>query len=259
MLVSSEITQLASKPTAAIAIQNLNFKWNDSTVVLNDLSLGVPSGTIMGIVGASGSGKTTLMRLIAGIIRPHSGNIRVFDEFPSAKLWSRIGYMPQSQALYQDLTVQQNLDFFARMFGLSRSSDRRDAVDKITDQVSLQEKRNDTVDHLSGGERQRVSLAITLVHNPPLLLLDEPTVGLDPKLRAELWDHFRELTSDGTTLVISTHNMEDARRCDQVGFLHFGRMVAVGPPAELVKSTGDKLASLEDAFLHFINVAGRDL
>lgn len=235
-----------------LEIEKLAFKYG-SNRILDGLSLEVSQGTILGIVGASGSGKTTLIRLIAGIIKPVSGSIKVFGETPSSKLWSSIGYMPQTQALYADLTVQQNLDFFARMFGVSKTSHRRSIVENTIRQVSLWEKRKDPIAQLSGGERQRVSLGIALVHNPPLLLLDEPTVGLDPQLRVDLWKHFRDLTASGTTLIISSHVMDDARRCDQVGFLQFGRMIALGTPPALVAATGLQDANLEDAFLHFIN------
>lgn len=160
--------------------------------------------------------------------------------------------MPQLQALYADLSVQQNLDFFARLFGLADRSQRREIVESTLRQVSLWEKRNSSITSLSGGERQRVSLAIALVHKPDLLLLDEPTVGLDPQLRSNLWKHFHDLVANGTTVIISSHAMEDARRCDQVGFLQFGRFIALGAPSELIAATGDQEATLEDAFLFFM-------
>ena len=140
-------------------IVSLKFKYRNDTV-LDGLSLNVTQGTILGVVGASGAGKTTLIRLIAGIIRPFSGAINLFGEAPSSKLWDRIGYMPQLQALYEDLSVQQNPDFFARLFGLAERSQRREIVESTLRQVSLWEKRNSSITKLSGGERQRVSLAI---------------------------------------------------------------------------------------------------
>lgn len=238
-----------------LAIEDLHFKYGD-TPILDGLSMGVAQGTIHGIVGASGSGKTTLIRLVAGIIKPLSGSIKVFGDVPSQKIWDRIGYMPQMQALYADLTVQHNVDFFARMFGVARTPERTEIVEDTIRKVSLWEKRKESIAKLSGGERQRVSLAIALVHNPPLLLLDEPTVGLDPKLRVDLWQHFHDLTAEGTTIIISSHVMDDARRCDQVGFLHLGRMIAVGTPSALVEAIGTQGSNLEDAFLYFINKVG---
>ena len=235
-----------------LEIKDLEFSYGN-TPVLEDLSLEVDQGTVLGIVGASGSGKTTLIRLIAGIIKPKNGTIKLFGETPSSKLWNKIGYMPQAQGLYSDLSVQQNLDFFARMFGLATTAQRREIVETTIKQVSLWEKRKDSVAKLSGGERQRVSLGIAMIHKPPLLLLDEPTVGLDPQLRVELWKHFHDLTATGTTLIISSHVMDDARRCDHVGFLQFGRMLAVGAPSALVAATGIQDASLEDSFLYFVN------
>lgn len=161
--------------------------------------------------------------------------------------------MPQAQALYADLSVQQNIDFFARMFGLANTSRRSEAVKTIIEEVSLWEKRKRSVANLSGGERQRVSLAIALVHNPQLVLLDEPTVGLDPQLRGDLWKYFRNLAANGTTLIISSHVMDDARRCDQVGFLQDGRILASGTPLDLIARAGNQSSHLEDAFLYFMS------
>lgn len=237
--------------TLVLNIDSLKFKYRND-IIIDGLSLNVTQGTILGVVGASGAGKTTLIRLIAGIIRPFSGVISLFGEAPSAKLWDRIGYMPQLQALYTDLSVQQNIDFFARLFGLARRSLRREIVESTIRRVSLWEKRNRPITNLSGGERQRVSLSIALVHKPDLLLLDEPTVGLDPQLRSDLWKHFHDLADNGTTVIISSHAMEDARRCDQVGFLQFGRFIALGAPSDLVAATGNQDATLEDAFLFFM-------
>jgi ABC-2 type transport system ATP-binding protein len=235
-----------------LEIEKLEFNYGNQKV-LENLCLDIPKETIFGIVGASGSGKTTLIRLIAGIIAPSAGSITLFGETPSSRLWGNIGYMPQLQALYTDLTVQQNVNFFARMFGLSETSHRREVVESIINQVSLWGERNDPVAKLSGGERQRVSLAIALVHNPPLLLLDEPTSGLDPKLRSEIWQYFHNLSANGSTLIISSHVMEDARRCDQVGFLQSGNFIAIGAPDDLTSATGNENANLEDAFLYFMN------
>ena len=235
-----------------LEIKDLEFKYGNDTI-LDGLSLDVSRGMISAVVGASGSGKTTLIRLIAGIIRPLKGSINLLGEIPSSRLWNRIGYMPQIQALYTDLSVQQNVAFFARMFGLAKTSQRTEIVESTIKQVSLWEKRKDPIARLSGGERQRVSLAIALVHSPPILLLDEPTAGLDPQLRSDLWKHFRSLASKGTTLIISSHVMEDARRCDQVGFLQFGRLIASGKPSDLIAATGKQHANLEDAFLFFMN------
>ena len=237
--------------TPVVDAQQVVFSYGDRRV-LDDLSLRIQPGAIFGILGANGAGKTTLIRLLAGLLKPRSGSIRVFGETPSPGLASRIGYMPQLSALYLEISVQQNLDFFARMYGLSDSAQRRDAVEAVINLVGLWDRRKDPVLRLSGGMRQRVSLAIALVHSPTLLLLDEPTVGLDPELRATFWEHFRELSSEGTTLVISSHTMDDAAHCDRLSFLQYGRVIAEGSPSELRSATGRDGATLEDAFLYFV-------
>ncbi len=220
--------------------------------VLEDLSLHVSRGEIFGVLGANGSGKTTLMRLLMGLIRPQSGELRVFDQSPSPKLAWRIGYMPQLSALYLELSVQQNVDFFARMYGLSDRGQRRQAVEEAIGLVALWDRRKDSILTLSGGMRQRVSLSIALVHSPELLVLDEPTVGLDPELRAGFWDRFRDMASGGTTLILSSHTMDDAAHCDRLAFIQGGRVVAQGRPAELRAATGAADSTLEDAFLYFV-------
>ena len=220
--------------------------------VLDALSLQVSPGEVFGILGVNGAGKTTLIRILVGLLKPRAGDVRVLGEESSPKLASRIGYMPQLSALYLELSVQQNLDFFARMYGLADSARRREAVEDVINLVALADRRKDPVLRLSGGMRQRLSLAIALVHHPPLLLLDEPTVGLDPEFRATFWDHFRTLAGEGATLILSSHTMNDAAHCDRLSFIQDGRVVAEGSPSELRAATGRADASLEDAFLYFV-------
>ena len=220
--------------------------------VLNGLTLAVDRSEIFGILGANGAGKTTLMRLLIGLQMPSSGSIRVFGVPPSSRVNGRIGYMPQQSALYQELSASQNVSFFARMYGLSKPKERREAVARALEWVELTERQNDPLTRLSGGMRQRVSLAIALVHEPDLLVLDEPTVGLDPELRASFWENFREMASSGTTLIISSHTMDDAAHCHRLAFIQEGRIVALGTPDELREAAGRDEATLEDAFLHFV-------
>ncbi len=234
-----------------VDVQNVVFSFGKRRV-LDNLSLKVPAGQVFGVLGANGAGKTTVIRLLVGLLKPQSGAIRVLGEPPSPMLCSKIGYMPQLSALYLELSAQQNIDFFARMYGMRNPRERRESVEVAIKVVGLWERRNDPITRLSGGMRQRVSMAIALVHKPPLLLLDEPTVGLDPELRANFWEHFREWASEGRTLVISSHTMDDAAHCDRLAFIQEGKVVAEGSPRELRAATGKADASLEDAFLYFV-------
>jgi ABC-2 type transport system ATP-binding protein len=162
------------------------------------------------------------------------------------------GYMPQLPSLYNELTVRQNIDFFAHIYGLKNRQQRQKRVDEVINLVELKPKRDVSVSQLSGGMKQRVSLACAIVHQPPLLFLDEPTVGLDPELRVHFWEYFENLTKAGTTLVISSHTMDDAAHCQQLAFMREGRIIAIGSPKELRQATGKVDANLEDAFLYFI-------
>lgn len=220
--------------------------------VLDGLSMRVERGEIFGVLGANGAGKTTLMRLLIGLIKPSAGSALVFGEPASTKQARLIGYMPQLSALYVEISVRHNIDFFARMYGMSDRSERQDAVERVMEWVELTDKRSEPLLRLSGGMRQRVSLAVALVHAPPLLVLDEPTVGLDPELRSKFWDRFRQMADDGTTLIISSHTMDDAAHCDRLAFIQEGRVIAQGSPAALRDAVGKAEATLEDAFLYFI-------
>jgi ABC-2 type transport system ATP-binding protein len=236
---------------AAIAVKNLVFNYGRLRAV-DDLSLEIPAGTSFGLLGPNGSGKTTLIRLMVGLLRPAAGRIRCLGKPPSPAYARNTGYMPQLPALYAELTVQQNIDFFARIYGLRDRKQRAVRVDEVIKLTDLWDKRKTQVMKLSGGMKQRVSLGCAIVHQPPLLLLDEPTVGLDPELRAHFWEHFKSLTGSGTTLVISSHTMDDAAHCQKLAFLRLGRVIAAGSPAELRAATGNNKATLEDAFLYFI-------
>ena len=240
----------------AVDVADLSFSYGDREV-LKGLSIQVGRGTIYGLLGANGSGKTTFIRVLVGLMKPGSGSVKVLGEDPSPKLTEHVGYMPQLNALYEELTVRNNVDFFARMYGMNDRRKRKTAVDEAISVVGLSDRAGDGIQSLSGGMRQRVSLAIALVHSPSLLLLDEPTVGLDPELRAAFWDHFRQLASAGTTILISSHTMDDAAHCDRLAFLQTGKIIAQDSPAELRKATGQPDSTLEDAFLYFVR-KGRD-
>jgi ABC-2 type transport system ATP-binding protein len=218
---------------------------------LDDLSATIRAGAVTGLLGPSGSGKSTLMRAIVGVQVKRSGSLRVFGlQAGSPALRPQIGYMTQAPSVYGDLTVFENLRYFTRVL---RAPAQR--VDELIDAVRLGAERDQVVDRLSGGQRARVSLAAALVGEPPLLVLDEPTVGLDPLLRRDLWAMFSELAGKGTTLLVSSHVMDEARHCDDLLLLHEGRLLATGSPDELRRRTGAD--DLDDGFLHLVEGARR--
>jgi ABC-2 type transport system ATP-binding protein len=213
---------------------------------LDGVSLTVAAGRVTGLLGPSGSGKSTLMRAIVGVQLVAGGSIEVLGHSAgSAPLRARIGYMTQAPSVYGDLTVGENLSFFARVLGC-----RRDAVECALVDVSLEQYGGRVVNRLSGGQRARVSLATALLGSPDLLVLDEPTVGLDPVLRRDLWELFRRLAARGTTLLVSSHVMDEADRCEALLLLREGRLLAQATPGELREQTGED--DLDAAFLRLV-------
>jgi ABC-2 type transport system ATP-binding protein len=246
------LADLENQPSApAVEVDRLSFNYGRQRV-LDELSLGVPRGISFGLLGPNGAGKTTLIRLLVGLLRPRAGTIRVLGQTPSPKIAHLIGYMPQLPSLYAELSIIQNVDFFARIYRLNDRDERKKRVEAVIKLVDMWENRNKSVMSLSGGMKQRASMACAIVHNPPLLFLDEPTVGLDPELRVTFWDYFSALTRQGITLIISSHTMDDAAHCDRLAFMRGGKVVAQGTPLELKQATGRAEATLEDAFIHFI-------
>jgi ABC-2 type transport system ATP-binding protein len=234
----------------AVVVDDLHC-WFGAIKALDGISLRIPTGISFGMLGPNGSGKTTLIRVLVGLVTPQKGTATVLGEQPSRRIANRVGYMPQLAALYQDLSVSENVGFFAQVYGIRQRDERRVRTEEIIKLVDLWERRNELVMNLSGGMRQRVSLACALVHKPQMLFLDEPTVGLDPALRVVFWEYFRSLTRQGVTIAVSSHTMDDAARCDQLAFLRAGRVIAQGTPEELRAATGDPGVDLEAAFLHF--------
>ena len=213
--------------------------------VLPGLSLDVTAG-VTGLLGPSGCGKTTLMRCLVGAQQVRSGTVEVLGEPAGAPaLRTRVGYVTQSASVYDDLTVVENLGFFARVLGVDRSS-----ADEVIDVVGLADHRHHVVGRLSGGQRSRVSLAVALLGTPDLLVLDEPTVGLDPVLRRDLWELFHRLAAGGTAVLVSSHVMDEAERCDRLLLMREGRIIADGPPEEIRVRTG--AVDIEDAFLRLV-------
>jgi ABC-2 type transport system ATP-binding protein len=214
--------------------------------VLHDVSIAVHPGSLVGLLGPSGSGKTTLMRAIVGVQRTASGTVTVLGRpAGSPALRNRVGYVTQSASVYDDLTVRQNLSYFRTILGAPASD-----VQRVIEQTGLTDHANELVSDLSGGQQGRASLAAALLGGPELLVLDEPTVGLDPVLRADLWGLFRSLAEAGTTLIVSSHVMDEATRCDRLLLLREGELLADLTPAELLSTTGTTDA--DDAFLALI-------
>jgi ABC-2 type transport system ATP-binding protein len=217
--------------------------------VLHDISLTLPEGKVIGLLGPSGAGKTTLMRVLVGLQRPGSGTASVLGlTAGSAKLRPLIGYVTQTPSVYLDLTVQENLRYFGAMIGVGAGR-----VHEVLVLVRLTDQAGQLAGLLSGGQLARVSLAVALLGSPRLLVLDEPTVGLDPVLRQELWDQFRELAAAGTTLLISSHVMDEAKRCDTLVLLREGRVLASATPAELMAETNTH--DVEAAFLRLVGAS----
>jgi ABC-2 type transport system ATP-binding protein len=214
---------------------------------LDGVSLTVATGEVYGLLGPNGAGKTTLIRSLIGLVTADAGMITVLGRrMPNRAVLAEVGYMPQSPALYADLTVEENVRFFASVHGLDWHSGAQSAAEALQF-VDLTPRRHSVVATLSGGMRQRVSLACAVVHKPRLLLLDEPTVGVDPQLRAELWQRFARMSDEGTTIIVSSHVMDEAERCQRLGLVRYGRMLAEGTAGELRRRAG--VERLEDAFL----------
>ena len=229
-------------PRDVIAIEGLRVR-RGGRLVLDDLSVSVPAGAVTGLLGPNGSGKTTLIRAIVGVQIVEGGTVTVLgDQAGSPALRSRVGYVTQAPSVYGDLTVGENLRYFAKVLGAPRAK-----VAEVLATVDLEWAEAQTTWTLSGGERARVSLATALLNDPDLLVLDEPTVGLDPVLRRDLWDTFARLVASGTTLLVSSHVMDEAARCDGLLLLRDGRLLAALTPAQLRHRTGED--DLEAAFL----------
>ena len=230
----------------AVSVDGLT-KAFGSIRALDGVSLTVGAGEIYGLLGPNGAGKTTLIRSLVGLVNADAGTVTVLGRrLPDRAVLADVGYMPQAPALYADLTVEENVRFFASVHDLDRHAGAQSAVDAL-ELVDLSSRRHSVVATLSGGMRQRVSLACALVHRPRLLLLDEPTVGVDPQLRAELWQRFTTMSGEGTTIIVSSHVMDEAERCGRLGLVRFGRMLAEGTSAALRRLAG--VERLEDAFL----------
>jgi len=218
-------------------------------VVLDNIDIDVRKGEILGLLGPSGSGKTTLVKAIIGMLKPTSGKISVLGkEMPTLSIVDRIGYMAQSDALYDDLNAYANLYFFGELYGM-KGSEAKKRAEEVLSLVMLSEHAKRPVRTFSGGMKRRLSLAIALFHNPELLILDEPTVGIDPVLRKQFWDEFKRLKAKGVTIIVTTHVMDEAEHCDRLALIRGGDIIALDTPDMLKKASGKD--TIEGAFLYY--------
>lgn len=231
-----------------IEVLNVDKFFGDKQVLFN-ISLQIPFSQILGFLGPSGSGKTTLVKIMAGIDTPTNGQVKLLGEkLPKLKMMHKIGYMAQSDALYEELTAEENLHFFASLYNLSRVN-RKQRINQVMELVNLSNHLKKQVRQYSGGMKRRLSLAIALIHEPPVLILDEPTVGIDPVLRKSIWEELYKLRDNGTTIIVTTHVMDEADKCDSLGMIRDGKLIAVGTPEQLKSSTSSE--TIEEAFLYY--------
>jgi ABC-2 type transport system ATP-binding protein len=261
----------------AIDVRGLNKRFGDKHVV-KDVSLQVRRGEILGFLGPNGSGKTTTIRMMCGLLRPDSGSGTCLGydiRSDSEQIKRRVGYMTQKFSYWDDLTIRENLDFVARMYGMP---DRREAVDRTLTGLGLTERANQLTGTLSGGWKQRLALAACLLHDPELLLLDEPTAGVDPGARRDFWEELQRLSAAGISVLVSTHYMDEAERCHKLAYISDGRLLAQGTSREVIAAQGlatwavygEDLAGLSDRlqklpgveqtvlFAEMLHASGRD-
>lgn len=231
-----------------IKIENVNKSFGKKQVLF-DISIAIPYSQILGLLGPSGSGKSTLVKMIAGIDNATNGSVFLLDtKMPQLSVMNKIGYMAQSDALYDELTAEENIKFFSSMYKLSKSKQKQ-RIKEVMELVNLSEHLKKQVKNYSGGMKRRLSLAIALVHEPPVLILDEPTVGIDPVLRKSIWAELYKLKENGTTIIITTHVMDEVEKCDNLGMIRDGKLIAVGSPNEIKQASNS--ITIEDAFLYY--------
>ncbi len=246
MPLQSQVIEQQMEENSMIQIKNSK-KYFGKQLVLNGIELCIAKGERIAILGPSGSGKTTLIRLMLGALTGDTGEVVIMGKkMPNRMVVGKIGYMPQNDALYSEISGKDNLMFFGGLMGL-RGTKLKIAIDEILVLVDLQGEGRKAVRHYSGGMKKRLSLAVALLHDPEILLLDEPTVGIDPLLRRTVWEEFQRLGTLGKTLVITTHVMDEAEKCQRAALIHEGRIIADGPVDKLKEQTSD--GRLESIFL----------
>jgi ABC-2 type transport system ATP-binding protein len=229
----------------AVVAEHLGRRFGD-LVAVHDVSLRVEAGEVFGVLGPNGAGKSTTIRMLCGLLDPTSGSAKVvgIDVAQSPeRVKARIGYMTQRFSLYEDLTVRENLVFYAAIYGVPWRK-RRARVDDVIARTGLGDRRGQLAGTLSGGWKQRLALACSTIHEPPLLFLDEPTAGVDPVSRREFWERIHAISEEGTTIVVTTHYMDEAERCHRLAFIFRGRVLQIGRPEEIVESRGLSVAEL---------------
>jgi len=231
-----------------VTINNVSKSYGKQKV-LKEINLDIAEGEIFGLLGPSGAGKTTLVKQLVGLEEVSSGEIQLLSEKqPSLALIEKIGYMAQSDALYTELSARENLEFFISLYDLTKK-ERKERIKEVMRVVDLEDSMDKIVSQYSGGMKRRLSLAIAMLHEPAILILDEPTVGMDPILRKSIWGNFDTLKKTGVTIIVTTHVMDEAEKCDRLGMIREGKLTAVGSPEELKKEA--EVKDLEAAFLVF--------
>lgn len=234
--------------TDCIQLNKVNKYFGDKQV-LKDVSMSVPYGCIYGLLGPSGCGKTTSVKIMAGISESTSGDTYVLGKkMPQLALMNEIGYMAQSDALYTMLSAADNLEFFSAIYGMKKNQYKKRILE-VMELVNLADDLSKPVGAYSGGMKRRLSLAMAILHNPKVLILDEPTVGIDPLLRQDIWKEFNAMSEQGVTILVTTHVMDEALKCHQLAMMRKGVLIAQGTPTELQERIG--AASIEEAFIHY--------
>jgi len=234
----------------AVEIKKLTVVLGKDFVALDNINVNLKKGKIIGFIGPSGAGKTTLIRSIVGRQKIQTGEIKVFDlPAGSSELRKNVSYMTQENSVYKDITVEQNIKYFARMYGVKKANLTTE-VNKILRSTDMTNQAKNLVTNISGGQKQRVSLAVALIGSPKLMVLDEPTVGLDPALRDQIWSQFNDLARKGTTLIVTSHVMDEASRCDELLLLRDGKVLDHDSPKNICQKTNS--ATVEESFLKLV-------